>query len=124
MIFPCAFPMGLPRSIREGLLTHYRGELVDRLLALLKTDRRESSTSVQSKALSSDRKRQNTAKAKNWLMRQYQNNWESLDLEERTTRWERARKELPVEMFEGWWLSMGAEQRVGLVPPGGGGDQS
>ncbi|KAL0630892.1 hypothetical protein Q9L58_010256 [Maublancomyces gigas] len=56
-IVPCAFPIGLPRSIRANLLAQYRGELRRRLLALVETDRRSSLLSAQSNAVSVDRRR-------------------------------------------------------------------
>lgn len=117
IIYPCALPIGLPRSIREKLLVHYRGELRVRLAPLVDKNRRESSTSVQSNALSVDKQKQNTSKAKQMLMRQYQNNWENLGPVERIERWQKARNNLSPEMLEGWWFSMGPDQRVGLVPP-------
>lgn len=119
-IVPCAFPIGLPRSIRAGLLAQYRGELRRRLWALVETGRKSSSLSAPSNAVSVDRRRDQERFLDNQrMLRVYQAGWETLDQEVRNERWEAARKYMPLDVLEGWWANMGKDQSMGLVPPAG-----
>lgn len=114
IVVPCAFPIGLPRSIRESLLQQYRGELRTRLLRLVQRNRW-----AQSDALLVRDDCQIVTDSKRWLLRMYKSGWEALDLEQRKERWEGARRGLPHELLEGWWASMEENMKVGLAPPGG-----
>ncbi|KAL0635186.1 hypothetical protein Q9L58_005911, partial [Maublancomyces gigas] len=100
IIFPCAFPIGLPPSIREKLLERYRLELHLRLVALVKTDRRSSSKSAQSATSSDVGSGNNKLVSKKRMLRRYQYKWGNLDVRGRKACWAEARLRLPLELLE------------------------
>lgn len=121
--FPCAFPIGLPRSVRGKLLELYRRELRERLTDLLALERKLSGRSTQSATLSLDGDAEAAAaERENWaLLRMYQSGWAELQPEERRERWAEATADLEMEQLVAWWAEMEMETKLGLVPPATGG---
>lgn len=118
--FPCALPVGLPKSIHHKLLSKYRSQLRVRLTELLNQKRSLSARSTQSAALShdgDDSEGKPTADQKQ-LLRIYKTGWAVLDHAERCERWGEARRGLAVGLLMTWWEEMSEDVKIGLVPPG------
>lgn len=119
MIFPCALPVGLPRSIRQTLLPVYRDQLRDQLQSFLLLQPQMSGGSQQSEPFSHDGEENDDRAARDQrdLRQLYAMGWEQLDAEQRHVRWERGRARLVPEEQIKWWGEMPDELKVGLTPP-------
>lgn len=119
VIFPCALPIGLPRSIRDKLLPLYRTKLKDSLLLLISLQAIKSGRSTQSETFSQDgeESEERTSENQEELRKLYACGWEELDAEQRRAKWDRGRGSLaPVQQLL-WWYDMPDKLKVGLTPP-------
>lgn len=120
VIFPCAFPVGLPCSIREKLLRRYREELRKRLITMLELESKLSGSSQQNDILSLDGKPEDTAEEGELaLLSMLKTGWAALSLDQRRGRWGEARENLAHAHLLAWWAEMGEDTKVGLAPPPG-----
>lgn len=119
VIFPCALPVGLPRSIREKLLPIYRDKLREELQLFLSLQPKSSGRSQQSEPFSQDgeESEDRAARDQQELRQLYADGWEKLNAEQRRVKWNRGRAALVPEEQVKWWEEMPDELKVGLTPP-------
>lgn len=119
MISPCALPVGLPRSIRETLLPHYREQLREQLQSFLLLQPGKTGRSEQSEPFSQDgeESEDEDVREQQELREEFAMGWEQLDAEQRHMTWEEGRATLVPEEQIKWWGMMPDELKVGLTSP-------